>query len=176
LHSRRAGAWFRQARYALFVVALACVAVLQGCYKYVVLPGETTYEAVSPPYLLRIVNGTGAPFVVECVPQFCGKPGVSNQTVGAGGSFELLMLVRRFRVAASDLTGSNQLLDAPYIFQDGAATGVVRVRHGGVLHELTVDLVSPKWTAQRAAEGGALPLPIELQDFNPKRWFIGGPP
>ena len=169
-------AWFRQARYALFVAALAGAALLQGCYKYVVLPGETTYEAVSPPYLLRIVNQTGAPFVVECVPQFCGKPGVGNQAIGAGGSFELLVLVRRFRVAAGDLTGANQLLDAPYIVQDGAATGVVRLRHGGVLHEMTVDLASDKWTAQRAFEGGAVPLRIELQDFNPKRWFIGGPP
>ena len=165
----------RSARYALLVFALAFIATLHGCYKYVVLLGDVKYEAVSPPYVLQLVNKTGAPFVVECV-RFCDTPATGHRQVAAGASFELMMQVRKFRVAGTDITGSNQVLDAPYISQDGSNTAVVRVRHVA-LYELTVDLESPKWFAPRESASAQLPpLRVELREFTPRRWFLDGPP
>ena len=159
---------------AQLLLALALVAALTSCYKYVILPGEVSYEATSPPYVLQLANRTGRPFVVECV-KFCDSKGTGNQAVADGGTFELLMQVRKFRVNATDITGAHQVMDAPYIYQDGSNTAVVRVRHAS-LHELTIDLESGKWFARReSATPQPDPLRIELRDFSPRRWFLDGP-
>lgn len=162
-------------RAAQLLLAFAFVAVLSGCYKYVLLPGEVKYETVSPPYVLQLVNATGRPFVVECI-KFCDEPGTGNRTVADGGSFELLMQIRKFRVTETDTTGAHQVMDAPYIYQDGSNTAVIRVRHTA-LHELTVDLESPKWFAPRESETPQpASLRLDLHDFSARRWFRDGPP
>ena len=53
---------------------------------------------------------------------------------------------------------------------------MIRVRHDE-LHFITIDLESQNWFAARAtSEPVAVPLKIELKDFQSKRWFITGPP
>lgn len=162
-------------RAARFVSALALVAALAGCYKYVFLPGEVQYETVSPPYVLQIANRTGRPFTVE-PSEFGRNRKFSGQLVPDGGSFELLMQIRKFRVTGGDITGAQQVMDAPYIEQEGANTAVINVRHAG-LSTQSVDLDSPRWLAPReSATAQPAPLIIELRDFTPRRWFLNGPP
>ena len=163
-------------RAARYLFALALAAALAGCYKYVFLPGEVQYETVSPPYVLQVANRTGRPFTVE-PSEFGRARKLPSQPVPDGGSFELLMQVRKFRVAGSDITGAHQVMDAPYIEQAvGGNTAVIVVRDP-IARDLTVDLESPKWLAPREiSTAQPPPLRMEIRDFAPRRWFIDGPP
>lgn len=154
---------------------LFALAVLAGCYTYVVLPGDVRYESVSPPYVLQIVNRTGAPFSVE--PSAYGRDqGFSARSVADGAGFGLLMQVRRFRVGERDRTGAHQVLDGPYLAQEGSNTAVIRIRQGE-LRFITIDLESEQWFAARTTREPAAPsLRIELRNFEPRRWFPTGPP
>jgi hypothetical protein len=92
-----------------------------------------------------------------------------------GASFDVLMQVRSFRVAERDHVGGHQVLDGPYIAQEGANTAVIRVRHRE-LYLLTIDLESDRWFAARmSATPTAAPLELALENFEPKRWFRAGP-
>jgi len=161
-----------RARRAVLLFALA---VLAGCYTYVQLPADVRYETVSPPRVLQIVNRTGRPFSVE--PSAYGKQqGFSAQSIDDGGSFDVLLQVRRFRVSDGDRTGSHQVLNGPYIAQEGTNTAVIRIRHGE-LHFITIDLESDGWFVPQTTSAPAVaPLRIELKSFEPKRWFPTGPP
>lgn len=162
-------------RAARYLFALALAAALAGCYRYVLLPGEVTHEAMSPPYVLQLANRTGRPFTVE-PSEFGRNRKFPVQSVPEGGSFELLMQVRKFRVTAGDTTGAQQVVDAPYIEQMGANTAVIRARDS-IERELTIDLESPKWLALReSATVPPPPLRMEIRDFAPRRWFLDGPP
>ena len=154
---------------------LFALVVLAGCYTYVLLPGDVRYETVSPPYVLQIMNRTGRTFSVE--PSAYGKEkGFTARSVAADASLGVLLQVRRFRVGEKDGTGAHQVLDGPYIAQQGSDTAVIRVRHDE-LHFITIDLESQNWFAARAtSEPVAVTLKIELTDFQSKRWFITGPP
>jgi len=162
-----------RARWARFVFALALLAPIAGCYTYVLLPGEVSHEKVSPAYVLQIVNRTGNAFAVE--PSAHGEEkGFPVQPVANGASFEVPMQVRRFRVGEGDRVGGRQVLDGPYIAQEGANSAVVRVRHSE-LYLLTIDLESDNWF--NGSPGAApMPLKLELENFQPKRWFRSGPP
>lgn len=162
-------------RAARFISALALVAALAGCYKYVFLPGEVKYETVSPPYVVQLANRTGRPFTVE-PSEFGRYKKFSGQLVPDGGSFDLLMQIRKFRVTESDITGAQQIMDAPYIEQEGGNSAVIRVRHAE-LSTQTIDLDSARWLAPReSTTAQPAPLIIELRDFAPRRWFLNGPP
>jgi hypothetical protein len=164
-----------RARWTQFLFAAALLATLGGCYTYVFLPGEVSYEKVSPAHVLRIVNRTGNAFAVE--PSAYGEEkGFPVQPVVNGASFDVLIQVRSFRVGKRDRVGGHQVLDGPYIAQEGANTAVVRVRHRE-LYLLTIDLESEKWFSPRAAATPtATPLKLELEkNFEPKRWFRAGP-
>ena len=166
------GRHIAEARWAALLLVLA---LLAGCYTYVFLPGEVSYETVSPPYVLQIVNRTGGPFSVE--PSAYGnEKGFAPQRVPEGASFDVLMQVRRFRIGDRDRTGAHQVLDGPYIAQQGANTAVIRLRHNE-LYFLAIDLESERWFAARAtSEPVASPLTIEIESFEPKRWLLTGPP
>ena len=163
------------ARYGRLLVALWYLLSLAGCYTYVVLPGEVTYEKVSPPYVLQILNRTGSDFSVEPT-SFGRKENLPVQKVGNGASFEVLMQVRGFRVGKNDRVGSHQVLDGPYITQDGSNTAVIILRHSEK-YDVVIDLESEKWLESRS---GPTPSPtvlkMEIENFTPKRWFRAGPP
>jgi hypothetical protein len=163
-----------KARWAGFLSAVALLATLAGCYTYVFLPGEVSYEKVSPAYVLQVVNRTGNAFSVE--PSTYGnEKGFPVQTVSDGASFDVLMQVRSFRVGDRDRVGGHQVVDGPYTAQEGANTAVIRIRHRE-LHLLTIDLESNRWFAPRTgATPTATPLRLELRNFEPKRWFRTGP-
>ena len=163
-----------RAKWAQFLLAAALLATLAGCYTYVYLPGEVSYEKVSPAYVLRIANRTGSAFSIE--PSAYGEEkGFPVQPVVNGASFAVLMQVRSFRVGERDRVGGHQVLDGPYIAQESANTAVVRVRHGE-LYLLTIDLESEKWFSPRTASTSTPPsLTVEIENFEPKRWFRAGP-
>jgi hypothetical protein len=158
------------ARWARILFAAALLATLAGCYTYVLLPGEVTYEKVSPAYVLHIVNRTGTAFSIE--PSAYGQEkGFPVQPVANGAGFDVLMQVRSFRLGERDRIGGHQVFDGPYIAQEGASTAVIRIRHRE-LYLLTVDLESDLWFAARTS---AAPLELALDNFEPKRWFRTGP-
>ena len=160
--------------WAQFLLAAALLATLAGCYTYVYLPGEVSYEKVSPAYVLRIANRTGSAFSIE--PSAYGEEkGFSVQPVVNGASFDVLMQVRSFRVGERDRVGGHQVLDGPYIAQESANTAVVRVRHGE-LYLFTIDLENEKWFSPSTASTSTPPsLKVEIENFEPKRWFRAGP-
>ena len=163
-----------KAEWARFLFAAALLATLAGCYTYVLLPGEVSYEKVSLAYVLHIVNRTGNAFSIE--PSAYGSEnGFPVQPVADGASFDVLMQVRSFRLGERDRVGGHQVLDGPYVAQEGANTAVIRVRHRE-LYLLTIDLESDRWfTARTSATPTAAPLELKLENFEPKRWLRAGP-
>lgn len=163
-----------RARWAQFLFTLVLLATLAGCYTYVFLPGEVRHEKVSPAYILQIVNRTGTAFSVE--PSAYGlEKGFPVEAVADGARFEILLQVRSFRIGGRDRVGGHQVLDGPYIAQDGANTAVIRVRHSE-LYLLTIDLESDTWFAPRNVPPTTAPLELELGNFEPQRRFRSGPP
>jgi hypothetical protein len=162
-----------RARWLRFVLALALLATLAGCYTYVFLSGEVSHEKVSPAYVLQIVNRTGNAFAIE--PSVYGEEkGFPVQPIAAGASFEVPMQFRRFRIGERDGVGGRQVLDGPYIAQEGASSAVIRVRHIE-LYLLTIDLENDSWF-NGGPDAAPMPLKLELENFEPKRWFRSGPP
>lgn len=163
-----------KAEWARFLFAAALLATLAGCYTYVLLPGEVTYEKVSPAYVLHIVNRTGNAFSIE--PSAYGEEkGFPVQPVADGASFDLLIQVRAFRVGERDRIGGHQVFDGPYIAQEGANTAVIRIRHRE-LYLLAIDLESEKWFSPRTASTATPPpLKLEIENLDSRRWFRAGP-
>ena len=59
-------------------------------------------------------------------PSAYGKEkGFTTRSVAADASLEVLLQVRRFRVGEKDGTGAHQVLDGPYIAQQGSDTAVI---------------------------------------------------
>jgi hypothetical protein len=162
-----------RARWVRFVLALVLLATIAGCYTYVDLPGEVSHEELSPAYVLQIVNRTGNRFAIE-PSAYGGEKGFPVQPVADGASFEVPMQVRRFRIGERDGVGGRQMLDGPYIAQEGASSAVIRVRHSE-LYLLTIDLENDNWFNGRR-DAAPMPLKLELENFEPKRWFRSGPP
>ena len=158
-------------RQGLLVAALLALA---ACTTYVVLPGDVGYEKVSPPYVLTVENATGQALTVA--PSAFGRlKGYVPLAVPDGATFELLVQVRRFRIGKDDRVGGHQVLNSPYLEQDGANTAVARLRHAEP-HDLVVDIESERWfDARESATAQAIPLRIRLVDFRPARWLRDGP-
>jgi len=153
---------------------VAAMLMLAACTTYVVLPGEVDYEKVSPPYVLTVENATGRAVTVE--PSAFGRnQGFAPQVVPAGGSFNLLLQVRRFRIGNQDRVGGHQVLDSPYLEQDGANTAVARLRHAEP-YDLVIDIESERWfDPQESSVAKAVPVRLRLADFRPARWLRDGP-
>lgn len=164
----------RPAKRSLALVLALCAATIAGCYTYVSLPGEVREERLSPPYALQVLNSTGSPFSIE-PSSFGRRNGFPAQPVANGESFEIRMQIRAFRVGATDRTGARQVLDAPYIAQEGGNTAVIRVRQNA-LHPIKIDLDSDRWfSSDSPPMNGVVPLRMDVKDFGPKRWFLSGP-
>ncbi len=162
-------------RLRAFLSALVLLGALAGCYTYVILPGEVKHENVSAPFVLHIVNRSGNVFAVE-PSRFGEDNGFAAQSVAPDASFDVLLQVRKFRIGDRDRVGGHQVLDGPYVAQDGPNTAVIRVRHSE-LYPLTIDLESDRWfAAQTSSSPAAIQLPVVLENFAPKRWFPSGPP
>lgn len=153
---------------------LAALLALGGCTTYVVLPGDVHYEKVSAPYVVTVENATGREFSVA--PSGFGRDrGLGAIVVPPGGAFDLLLQVRRFRIGNDDRVGGHQVLNSPYLEQDGANTAVAKLRHAEP-HDLLIDLESERWfDAQESDTAQAIPVRIRLADFRPVRWLRNGP-
>ena len=153
---------------------LAALLALGACTKYVVLPGDVHYEKVSAPYVVTVENATGRAFTVS-PSEFGRDRGLGAIAVPPGGSFDLLVQVRRFRVGNEDRVGGHQVLNSPYLEQDGANTAVARLRHDEP-HDLVLDIESERWfDPQESDAAQAIPVRIRLVDFRPMRWLRNGP-
>ncbi|EXI69159.1 MAG: hypothetical protein AW08_00366 [Candidatus Accumulibacter adjunctus] len=159
----------------LHVLLVTALLALAACTNHVPLPGSVRYGAVSPSYTVLVENATGGATTV--LPSEFGRAkGFPQKVLPSGDSLALSLQVRRFGVGSDDHVGSHQVLDSPYLDQDGANTAVARLRHADELYELVIDLESERWfDALTASTAQATTLPIRLTDFRSSRWVLCPP-
>lgn len=158
------------ARFALFALATTLVA----CRSYVFLPVDVAYEKLSPPYVVSVVNDTGAAF--EVLPSSAGaRTGYASVSVPAGGSFKAILQLRSVRVGAGTSIAGAQVLDNPYFEQAPPDKAEMRLKQADP-HSLLIAIHDPSWFGEYENSAAApLELFIPLQKFSRRAFFPQGP-
>ncbi len=162
-------------RRALVGFALLAFAVaISACKTYVFLPIDVSYEQLSPPYVVRIVNETGAPFYVR--PSSTGtRAGYATVRVQPAESFKAILQLRRFTVGTGSSVPGAQVLDNPYFEHSPPDMAELRFTQSDP-HSLLISIQSPTWF-DKYVKSDAMPdeLVVSLREFSRTPLFPRGP-
>jgi len=153
---------------------LALAAALAACRSYVFLPVDVAYEKLSPPYVVSIVNDTGAP--LEVLPSSTGtRAGYAGVRVPAGGSFKAILQLRSVSVGAGSSVAGAQVLDNPYFEHAPPDKAEMRLKQGDP-HSLLIAIHDPSWFSEyQKSEAAPIELVIPLRRFSRAPLFPQGP-
>ncbi len=162
----------RRAWATLALIAIA--ATVTACRSYVYMPVDVTYEKLSPPYVVSIVNDTGAPF--DVLPSSTGKrAGFPAVRVAPGGNFRAILQLRRFTVGAGSQVPGAQVLDNPYFEHAPPNQAELRLMQNDP-HSLLIAVRHPAWFDEYVSQHATPPeLMVPLREFSRAPLFQRGP-
>lgn len=155
-------------------VLLALAATIAACKSYVFIPVDVTYEKLSPPYVVSIVNATGAPF--DVLPSSTGKrAGYATIRVPPGQSFKAILQLRRFTVGAESTVPGAQVLDNPYFEHSPPDRAELRLVQNDP-HSLLIAIRHPSWFDEYVRpDARPVELAVQLREFSRNPLFPRGP-
>jgi hypothetical protein len=166
-------AW-RAGRTPAPVALLALVLAVAGCKSYGFMPVDVAYGRLSPPYLVRLVNDTGAPFEVQ--PSKTGTvAGYAAIRVPPGDSFLTLLQLRRFTVGSGSSVRGAQVLDHPYFEHSSPDMAELRLRQDEP-HAVLISIRHASWfEGYTRQEATPLELVVAVREFSRRPLFPRGP-
>jgi len=153
---------------------LALAATIAACKSYVFLPVDVVYEKLSPPYVVSIVNDTGAPF--DVLPSSTGKrAGYATARVQPGEKFKVILQLRRFTVGAGSSVAGAQVLDNPYFEHAPPDKAELRLVQADP-YSLFIAIQHPSWFDEYVKSDAApVELVVHLREFSRVPLFPKGP-
>jgi len=160
--------------FAALALTVALLATLAGCTTYVFMPVEVTYEKVSPPYVVSIVNETGNAFDVR--PSRTGtSAGYAATRVPPGGSFKAILQLRRFKVGTGSTVAGAQVLENPYFEQAGADQVELRLAQGDP-YSIFIAIQDPSWFDKYTMPAASpMELVVRLREMSRTPLYPRGP-
>jgi hypothetical protein len=162
-----------------WVLFISLMAVVSGCYRYVVFPVNTKVEALSVAYVLRITNDTGGEIHIR--PNSTGESkGFTADALPRGQSFDSPLQLRKLKVGTDVETPTHEVVSSAYIEMAGQPNVArIIVEYGAgfsEVYDLDIDLENEHWfDTWELSKPEPKTLIIKLTDFSKSRWFRGGP-
>jgi hypothetical protein len=156
-------------RCARLALTVALLATLAGCTTYVFIPVDVTYEKVSPPYVVSVVNETGSAF--DVYPTRAG----TSAGYAAGDTFKAVLQLRRFTVGAGSAVRGAQVLDNPYFEQAGADKVEMRLVQGDP-YSIFIAIQDPSWFDEYTMPAASpMELVVRLREISRIPLYPRGP-
>ena len=154
--------------------ATALLASVAACKSYMFMPVDVTYEKLSPPYVVHILNDMSAPFEVQ--PSSTGaRAGYPPVRVTPGESFKAILQLRRFTVGVGSSVAGAQVLDNPYFEQAGPDKAALRLTQGNT-YSIFVAIQDAAWfDGYERPDAAPVEIPVRLREFSRVPLYQRGP-